>query len=182
MSRADVHQVLGRMTAARHDLRRRGALEPAAALELDFHRADLAAELGHLPDAASIYRRLLAEPAVSVRHQTLCANNLALIEASRAGYAPALRRLGQALPGAAGRPGACSPWSPRAGRGSPCGRADLPRAWVSSRWLGRIYRAATLPLGEHYIEYADALMELRLLPEAGATRRAGAEFVQAGVP
>ena len=69
-------------------------------MELDFHRAVLLQNSGHLPDAAGIYRRLLAEPAVSVRHQTLCANNLALIEAEQGRYAPALRRLGQALPGA----------------------------------------------------------------------------------
>ncbi len=46
-----------------------------------------------------------------------------------------------------------------------------------------MYRAAGLPLAEHYIEYADALMELRLLPEAaGAARLAVAEFTAAGVP
>ena len=38
-------------------------------------------------------------------------------------------------------------------------------------------------MGEHYIEYADALMELRLLPEAaGAARLAVAEFSAAGIP
>ena len=45
------------------------------------------------------------------------------------------------------------------------------------------YRAAALPLGEHYIEYADVLTELRLLPEAAdAARRAVEEFSATGVP
>src|SRR5205823_6460753 len=43
--------------------------------------------------------------------------------------------------------------------------------------------AAGLPLGDHYTEYADALMELRLLPEAAAAARRGMEeFSAAGVP
>src|SRR5207237_816362 len=42
---------------------------------------------------------------------------------------------------------------------------------------------AGLPLGDHYTEYADALMELRLLPEAAtAARRGMEEFSAAGVP
>src|SRR5215472_19350977 len=47
----------------------------------------------------------------------------------------------------------------------------------------RAYRAAALSLGEHYIEYADALMELRLLPEATtAAREAVREFSDTGIP
>src|SRR6266700_1739691 len=69
------------------------------------------------------------------------------------------------------------------------------RAWVtmkSGRFAeglrvfdeaARAYQAAALPLGEHYIEYADALMELRLLPEATtAARRAVREFSDSGIP
>jgi tetratricopeptide (TPR) repeat protein len=182
MSRADVHQVLGRMAAASGDLRAAAALATGPrALELDFHHAVLLQNSGDLPGAAVIYRRLIAEPAVSIRHQTLCANNLALIEAEQGRYAAALRRLDQALPGA-----------------TQTGPALLAlvtqsRAWVTVRSgrfaeglgifevAGEIYQAAALPLGEHYIEYADALMELRLLPEAlTAARRAVQEFSDAG--
>ena len=68
------------------------------------------------------------------------------------------------------------------------------RAWVTvqsgrfAEGLGlfdeaaEVYRTAGLPLGEHYVDYADVLMELRLLPEAAsAARRAVAEFSAAGV-
>ena len=69
------------------------------------------------------------------------------------------------------------------------------RAWVtmkSGRFAeglrifeeaARAYQAAALSLGEHYIEYADALMELRLLPEATtAARQAVREFSGTGIP
>src|SRR5262249_3542945 len=47
----------------------------------------------------------------------------------------------------------------------------------------RAYRLADLPLGEHYVEYADALIDLGLLPEASAAARSAAEeFRRGGVP
>ena len=39
----------------------------------------------------------------------------------------------------------------------------------------RLYAAAGLPLAEHYLEYVDALVDLRLLPEALATSRAAVD-------
>jgi tetratricopeptide (TPR) repeat protein len=184
MTRADVGQELGRLTAARHDLRAAEALVTAGrALELAFHRAVLLQNSGRLPDAAVIYRRLLPDPAIDPRHWTLCANNLALIESEQGNYGPALRRLGQALPVAVGVGPAL------------VALVTQTRAWVtvqSGRFAeglaafeeaAQAYRSASLPLGEHYIEYADALMELRLLPEAlTAARRAVTEFSGAGVP
>jgi tetratricopeptide (TPR) repeat protein len=183
MSRADVHQVLGRLTAARRDLDAAAVLITGTrALELDFHRAVLLQNSGQLPAAADFYRRLLSEPAVSLRHQALCANNLALIEAEQGRYAVALRHLDQALLGA------------RQTGPALVALVTESRAWVtvqSGRFAeglgifedaGDVYRSAALPLGEHYIEYADALMELRLLPEAAtAARRAVKEFSEAGI-
>ena len=184
MSRADVRQVLGRLTAARRDLHAAAALVSGArALELDFHRAVLLQNSGRLPAAAVIYRRLLSAPAVGLRHQALCANNLALIEAEQGRYIPALRHLDQALLAATQTGPAL------------VALVTESRAWVTMRSgrfaeglgifeeAGQIYRSAALPLGEHYIEYADALMELRLLPEAArAARRAVQEFSDAGIP
>ena len=47
----------------------------------------------------------------------------------------------------------------------------------------RAHEAAGLPLGEHHVEYADALMDLRLLPEASKAARCAAEvFRLNGVP
>ncbi|HEY2578754.1 MAG TPA: CHAT domain-containing tetratricopeptide repeat protein [Streptosporangiaceae bacterium] len=184
MTRADVGQELGRLTAAGHDLQAAEALVTGdRALELAFHRAVLLQNSGRLPDAALIYRRLLPDPAIDLRHWTLCANNLALIEGEQGNYGPALRRLDQALPAAI--------------RVGPAlvALVTQTRAWVtvqSGRFAeglatfeaaAQAYRSASLPLGEHYIEYADALMELRLLPEAlTAARHAVTEFSGAGVP
>jgi tetratricopeptide (TPR) repeat protein len=184
MSRAAVSQELGRMAAAHRDLRAAAALVTGTrTLELDFHRATLLQNIGRLDEAAVIYNRVLSDPAAPALRSVQCANNLALIEAEQGRYSQALRRLGQALPAAAGIGPALAPVIMES------------RAWVmvmSGRFaegLGlfeeaaQAYRAAALPLGEHYIEYADALMELRLLPEAAAAaRRAVAEFSAAGLP
>ncbi len=184
MSHAAVSQELGRMTSARRDLRAAAVLTTGdRAFELDFHWAVLLQNVGRLADAAGIYHRLLFDQATSARRKVQCANNLALIESERGRYGQALRRLDRALPGA-----------------SEIGPALVAtviqsRAWVtvqSGRFTEglsgfeeaeRAYRAAALPLGEHYIEYADALMELRLLPEAvSAARRAVEEFSAAQIP
>jgi tetratricopeptide (TPR) repeat protein len=183
MSRAAVNQELGRLTAARRDLRAAAALVTGPrSLELDFHRAVLLQNSGRLPDAAMIYHRLLADPTVSLWRKTVCANNLALIEAEQGRYGPALRRLGR---------------TPGVAEVGPELVASVlrTRAWVTVRsgrfaeGLGifedaaQLYRSAGLPLAEYYIEYADALMELRLLPEAAeAARRAVTELSAAGVP
>jgi tetratricopeptide (TPR) repeat protein len=184
MTRANVGQELGRLTAAGNDLAAAAALVTGdRALELDFDRAVLLQNSGRLPDAAVIYRRLLPDPAIDLRHWTLCSNNLALIESEQGHVGPALRRLGQALPAAIEVGPAL------------VALVTQTRAWVtvqSGRFAeglaifeeaAEAYRSASLPLGEHYIEYADALMELRLLPEAlTAARRAVTEFSGAGVP
>ncbi len=184
MTHAAVSQELGRMTVAHRDLRAAAALVtgPRTA-ELDFHRAILLQNVGELTEAADIYHRVLAGVAAGTRPAVLSENNLALIESQQGRYAQALRRLGEAQPAAAGL--------------GPAHAAIVTqsRAWVTMQ-SGRfaeglvlfaeaegVYRAANLPLGEHYIEYADALMELRLVPEAAdAARRAVAEFGAAGVP
>jgi CHAT domain-containing protein/tetratricopeptide (TPR) repeat protein len=184
MTHAAVSHELGRPAVAQRDLQAAGALVSGARnAELDFHRAVLFQNSGQLSEAAFIYHRVLADPQATALRRVQCANNLALIESEQGRYAQALRRLDQAQPAAAD-----------------IGPALIPiitqsRAWVtvqSGRFAEGLalfeeaeqeYLAAALPLGEHYIEYADALMELRLLPEASdAARRAVAEFSAADVP
>jgi tetratricopeptide (TPR) repeat protein len=183
MSRAAVRQELGRFPAARRDLTAAAALVTGpAALELDFNRGVLLQNSGRLADAAAIYHRLLADSGIGTWRRTVCANNLALIEAEQGRFGSALRRLGE---------------TPGAAEIGPALTATLiqTRAWVtmkSGRFAegllvfeeaARAYQAAALSLGEHYIEYADALMELRLLPEATrAARRAVREFSDTGIP
>jgi tetratricopeptide (TPR) repeat protein len=184
MSHAAVSQELGQLTVAHRDLHTAARLATGARIgELDFQRAVLLQNIGRLAEAAAIYHRVLADPATSQRRMVQCANNLALIESEQGRYGVALHRLGQALRGAA--------------EAGPALLATViqSRAWVTVRsgrfaaGLGLLeeaaqaYQAAGLPLGEHYVEYADALMELRLLPEATrAARRAVRELSAAGVP
>ena len=184
MSRSAVSQDLGRMAAARRDLRAvAGLVSGAAAAELSFYRAVLLQNTGELADAAALYHRVLSDPRASARPAVLSGNNLALIEAQQGRYGQALRRLGEAQAAAAGIGPAL------------LALVTQSRAWVtmqSGRFTeglvlfqeaAEVYRGAGLPLGEHYVEYADALMDLRLLPEAtDAARRAVEEFSAAGVP
>jgi tetratricopeptide (TPR) repeat protein len=184
MSHAAISQELGQMSVARRDLQAAARLVTGArASELNFHRAVLLQNTGRLADAETLYLGVLADPTAPARRKGQCANNLALIEAEQGRYSRALRRLSEALPAAE--------------RIGPALAVTVmqSRAWVTVQ-SGRFgaglrmfeeaadaYRAAGLPLGEHYIEYADALMELRLLPEAvSAARRAAAEFTAAGIP
>jgi tetratricopeptide (TPR) repeat protein len=184
MSHAAVSQELGRMNVAQRDLRAAAMLVTGTRTpELDFQRAVLLQNIGRLADAAVIYHRVLSGPAASARRKVQSANNLALIESQQGRYGQALRRLAEAVP--------------KAAEVGPVLTADIAesRAWVtvqSGRFAAgmslfeeaaQAFTAARLPLGEHYVEYADALMELRLLPEAAAAaRRAMEEFSAAGVP
>jgi tetratricopeptide (TPR) repeat protein len=182
MTHAAVSQELGWMAAARRDLRAAAALLTGPrARELDFNQAVLLQNVGQLTDAAAIYHQVLSDPSTGPRHLVLSANNLALIESEQGRYGAALQRLGQALPAAAD-----------------IGPALLALLTESQAWVtvqsGRFtagltlfeqaaqaYQAAGLALGEHYVEYADALMELRLLPEATrAARQAVRELSSTG--
>jgi CHAT domain-containing protein/tetratricopeptide (TPR) repeat protein len=184
MSRAAVSQELGHILAARRDLRDAAALVTGArTCELNFQQATLLQNAGQLTDAATIYQRLLSDPGAGPSQKAKSASNLALIESEQGRYAQALRRLDQALQAAI-----------EIGPALAAAVAES-RAWVtvqSGRFAEgmRLFDQATqalsaarLPLGDHYHEYADALMELRLLPEAAAAARRGMEeFTAAGVP
>lgn len=184
MSRAAVSLELGQITAARRDLNAAAALVTGSrTVELDFQRAVLLHNAGQLADAAAIYQRLLSDPEADAAQKVKSTSNLALIESEQGRFWPARRRLDQALAAAA-----------EIGPALAAGVAGN-RAWVAVQ-SGRfaegmsLFDEATqalsdagLPLGDHYHEYADALIELRLLPEAAeAARRGLEEFSAAGVP
>jgi tetratricopeptide (TPR) repeat protein len=182
ITHAAVSQELGRISTAHRNLRAAAALvDPARLPELDFNRAVLLQNTGHLGEAVAIYQRLLPGTGLSPRRQVQVPNNLALIEAEQGRYTAALSRLDQALPLA------------REVGPHLVAHVIHSRAWVavqSGRFVEGLanfdsalheYQAAGLPLGEHYIDYADGLMELRLLPEAAdAARRAVEELSAAG--
>ena len=184
MSHAAVSQELGRMVAARRDLRAAAALVTGLRIrELDFQQAVLLQNVGRLADAAAIYHRVLSDPAAGRGLKVKSANNLAVIEAQQGRYGPALQRLGQALPAAAeiGPALLAALIESQAEVTVQSGRFADGLALFDK--ASQALATAGLPRGEHYAEYADALMDLRLLPEAArAARRAVRELSSAGVP
>jgi tetratricopeptide (TPR) repeat protein len=184
MTRAVVNQELGNLAGAQRDLDTAGPLvAPGMAAELAFQRAVLHQNLGTLRSAREGYRELLADDGTSERLRVVVANNLAMIESQYGRHPDALRLLADALPRAA----AVGP--------AHVAMVSETRAWVTVHGgrlaegirlfdqAARAFEAAGLPLGEHYVEYADALMDLRLIPEAGdAARSAAEEFRLGGVP
>jgi CHAT domain-containing protein/tetratricopeptide (TPR) repeat protein len=181
MSRAVVNQELGRLTAAARDLDAAAGLAAAdRQIELAFQRAVLAQNIGRLGDAAAIYRDLLSNPDSPLRTQVRAANNLALIEAQHGRYAEATRRLSWAAgfaaedgPAAAAAVAQSLAWvTVQSGR-----LAEGLRCFTEA---AQAYESASLPLGEHFVEYADALIDLRLIPEATAAARSAEEQFRAG--
>jgi len=182
--RAAVLQELGLYRSADRDLRAAdGLLTVDGAPEPLLQRAALLQNAGRLSEAAECYRDLLERPGAGDRIRAISGNNLALVQSQHGNHQQALRLLKDA-----------------AGPAADAGPATVAlvansRAWVLVRsgrlaeglsqfeLAQRVYSGAGLPLGEHYLEYADALHELRLVPEAiDVVRRATVEFATGGVP
>ncbi len=176
VTRAIAHQELGRFDRARRDLERAGSLlsGPAHA-DLLLQRAVLAHNTGRVKDAAVLYHQVLAEPDCEPVTWIKAANNLsnALTQLGRAGQA--LEYLERAAELAKGH----GAWLAAVIAGS--------RAWSSFHAghiaeslrlfeeAGQLYLAADAPIGEHYLEFADALVDLRLLGEAARVTRLAAD-------
>ena len=184
LSRSGVSQELGRMTAAQRDLDTvRPLLEPPERSDFYLQQAALHHNRGQFGAAARMYTSVLADPLASPRVKAMTANNLSLIDVMLGALSDAVTH-GEA---AARFAEECEP-PVRAGVAS-------NRSWVAMQ-AGRLtasleqfdraaelFVAAGLPLGGYYLNYVDALIELRLLPEAQeATNRALAELERAGAP
>lgn len=183
VTRAAVNQELGRVAAAQRDLDRAAPLlREQESAELGLQQATLLQNIGRLSEAAAAYRRVLAMPDCPIDVKAKVANNLALIEVQRGRHGPALAYLDQATAAAA--------------EVGPALVAIVAqsRGWVTMQTgrltqslslfdeAARLYEAAGLPLGEPYLEHVDALVDLRLLPEASAmAQRAVDQFETHGV-
>ena len=193
MSRAAVLLELGSsaastrdLEAATHALGRASGMDAAERRQLlahiDLSRAVADQAAGRLAAAETRLRSVLEVPGIDGRLSAMASNNLALVLAERGAYGPALDQADEAI---------------RLSSQLPALQAILiqTRAWIAVR-AGRLieglqefhrsaeaYVGAGMPLGEYYTEYADAMVDLRLLPEASAAaERAVEEFVLAGVP
>ncbi|MGH3906485.1 MAG: CHAT domain-containing protein [Pseudonocardiaceae bacterium] len=167
VTRGAVNHELGRLIAARRDFGRAAQLiGPEMATELAAQQAALYQNTGRLSEASVLYRRILADPGTPPEVGWKAANNLGIIEAECGHPESALAYFGAA--------------AVTAEEMGPAVVAFVAgtRAWVTVQ-AGRLteglhlfeeathlWTAAGLPLGELYAEYADALMDLRLIPEA----------------
>ncbi|WP_051639741.1 CHAT domain-containing protein [Cellulomonas sp. URHE0023] len=191
VTRATVLQELGRVNGSARDLDLAlAAIGRAADVDtgerrrlLDrilVSRAVVAQHAGMPAEAETRYRALLASGVSSEFIGRLVHNNLALVLAERGAYHEALEQADAAVAMSANAPGFLGAvlqtrgWiAVRAGRLSQ-GLLDFERS-------AQVQTDADMPLGEYYYEYADAMVDLRLLPEAAsAAGRAVEELVAMG--
>ena len=148
------------------------------ATELAAQQAALYQNVGRLADASALYAGLLADPQTPPEVRFKAANNLGIIEVECGRPEVALAHFGEA--------------AAMAEQVGPAAVALVTgtRAWVTVQ-AGRLtegldlfelasglWEAAGLPLGELYAEYADALMDLRLIPEASERAQLAVEMFE----
>ncbi|MGY1679264.1 CHAT domain-containing protein [Geodermatophilus sp. SYSU D01176] len=182
VTRAAVVLELGQVAAAARDLDQAVLGNGGPPPEVEFMRAVLLHNLGRLEPAAAAYRRVIAHPAATLDNRGSAANNLALVAAARGRFDESLRHLDHAEELAAGigpsmyafvahNRGLVLAQSGRLADGL----AQLDRAT-------ELFAPTGVPLGEYYMEHADVLAELRLLPEArDLAGRAAADLDGQGV-
>jgi tetratricopeptide (TPR) repeat protein len=182
VTRAIALHELGRRAEARRDLARAELLvSDERRPEINLQRALLEHNAGRVQAAMALYHRVLADPRCPPDVWIKAANNLSV------GYTHL------------GRPRAALEVLERAAVLAKDQSPQLvaiitnSRAWSSFHagevveslrlfeQAGRLYAAAGMPLAEHYLDYADALVDLRLLEEAlTVARSAAAEFESHG--
>ncbi|MGH3914340.1 MAG: hypothetical protein ACRDTC_13190, partial [Pseudonocardiaceae bacterium] len=178
VTRGAVNHELGRLTAARRDFARAAPLiGPEMATDLASHQAALCQNTGRLAEAAVLYRRVLADPSTPPQVQAMAANNLGIIEAQCDRPEVALAYFGEAAAAAENFPAVTAVVAEsRAAATVQAGRLTEGLALFED--AGRLWSAAGLPLGELYVEYADVLMDLRLIPEATEQTRLALEMFE----
>lgn len=182
VSRAAVSQELGRYRAAQNDLdRARPLVGPAGPAELEHQTAVLHQNAGRLGAAAAIYRRLLADRSSPQDVRAKAANNLGMIEAQFGHYGKAMHLLRQALDLSRGVGPALTAYFTEGMAWVTAHAGQLPASLELFEEAERLYERAGLPLAELHAEHADAMSDLRLLPEAAAAaERAVQEFDASG--
>jgi tetratricopeptide (TPR) repeat protein len=184
VARGAIHHELGRLTVARRDFdRAAGLVGPEDAAELASQLGALNQNMGRLSDAARLYRQVLTDPSAPPEVQAKAANNLGIIETQcgRPAAAMACFDLAAAAAEEVGPAVVAIVAEGRAWATVQVGR--LAEGLELFDKAARLWTTAGLPLGELYAEYADALVDLRLIPEAherahGAMRMLAAQGVQ----
>jgi tetratricopeptide (TPR) repeat protein len=183
LTRGAVHHEMGKLTAAHRDLHAAENLVGSAArFELLMQQAVLLQNMGRLAEAAREYRKGLADTACPPEVRWKMANNLGFIEAQCGHLPAALAHMDEAAANAEKVGPAVQAW------------VSEGRAWVTVQAgrlsegirlfneAGGLWEDAGLSLAEFHMEYADVLVDLRLVPEAlREAQRAFAMFDKEGV-
>ncbi len=191
-TRAVVRQDRGDIAGARRDITAaRTALARASALaeeergrldgQLDLQLAVIAQNAGHHREAEARYRAISAGPFVSEGVALRVANNLALALAARGAYGEALAASDRAVAIATAQGPAVAATARQTHAWIVVRQGRLAEGMAEYDEAAAAYERAGIPLGEYDIELADAMADLRLLPEAITAARAGAdEFAATG--
>jgi tetratricopeptide (TPR) repeat protein len=182
--RSAVHLELGATRSAERDvLRARRLLGEKVPPALEQQTAVLHHNAGRVAEAAEIYRRSLRRRDLPLDMRAKMSNNLAMIEAQHGRFGPALALTGQAR-ALAVEVGPFLMAYFAEGEAAVLAQAGrLPESLALFEEAERLFETAGLPLGELHAEAADAMLDLRLLPEArSAADRALREFIETGVP
>ncbi|HEV7656974.1 MAG TPA: CHAT domain-containing protein [Mycobacteriales bacterium] len=167
VTRGVVSHELGRPGAAERDFTAAaGLIAPGMAAELAAQQGALYLNQGRLEEAARLYRRLLASSGLPRDVRAKVANNLGVLETQRGRPQVALGWLDQAAEAAHGvvPTYAAAIAESRAAATVQAGRLTEGLALFGE--AAGLWQAAGLPLGELHVEHSEALVELRLLPEA----------------
>ncbi len=182
--RSAVNEELGATRSAERDLlRARQLFGDTAPAAVEQQTAVMHQNAGRIAEAAAIYRKTLKRRDLPVDIRAKMSNNLAMIEAQLGRYGVALALTGQARALAED----LGPFLTAVfaeGEAFVLAQAGrLPESLAQFEEAERLFKVAGLPLGELHAEAADAMLDLRLLPEARvAADRALREFVESDVP
>ena len=182
--RSAVNEELGATRSAERDLlRARRLLGDKAPPALEQQTAVMHQNAGRIVEAASIYRKTLRRRDLPVDIRAKMSNNLAMIEAQLGRYGVALALTGRAR-ALADEVGPFLTAVFAEGEAFVLAQAGrLPESLALFEESERLFDIAGLPLGELHAEAADAMLDLRLLPEARvAADRALREFIESDVP
>ncbi len=176
VTRAVALHELGRIAEARRDLSHaEGLVLDDRRPEISLQRALLEYNAGRLREAGALYQEVLAHPLSAPDVWIKAANNLSVVHTDLGRPQAALDMLAQA--------------AALAREHSPLLVAIITnsQAWSSFHagevvgslrlfdQAGQLYADAGMPLGEHYLDYADVLVDLRLLDEALTISRSAAD-------
>jgi tetratricopeptide (TPR) repeat protein len=179
VSRGAIRQELGQVRAAQRDFDRAAAiLGRAFDVDLAIQQAVLYQNTGRSSLAGGLYRRILDEPGAAPEATAKAANNLAMIHVELGRYDTAQSYFDQAMA-----------FAEQVGPGAVAMVVEN-RAWAAVQ-SGRLIHGLELfedakrrcervglPLDELYAEYAGALADLRLLPEAAEQASRALEDLQ----